>query len=125
MTNQLQGEILFQGWSGGYSPGDEVNWAYTPWMPVRGDLATFGVQVVNANSMTLTWEVQTRTLEDPATVSTITTPVVTSASGTLYAMATVGPGQQLVRYRFSTGSGATTANWMVLRALQPSWQVDR
>ena len=33
--------------------------------------------------------------------------------------------KQWVRYRFKTGSTASTSNYITFRALQPSWQVDR
>lgn len=121
MTNQLQGETLFGGWTGTAA----ADWAHTPWVPVRGDFATFAVQVLAINGITLTWEVQTRTLEDP-TVTTI------AGSGGSLTITTVSVGKslnstackQLVRYRFKTGSASTT-NYVTLRALQPSWQVDR
>lgn len=55
MTSQMQGEILFDGWSG---TGDG-DWVYTPWMPVRGNYAMFGVQMLaNEGGITLGWEVQ-------------------------------------------------------------------
>lgn len=119
MTNQLQGELLFKGWTG----VDPADWAYTPWMPVRGDKATFGVEVVAINGVTLTWEVQTRDLENPS-VSVIATPVGMTTVTTLYAFNATAA-KQLVRYRFKTGSGASTTDYVVFRALQPSWQVDR
>lgn len=126
MTNQMQGEILFRGWEGGVDPGDEDEWAYTPWMPVRGDFATFGVEVLAiTGSTTLGWEVQTRTAEDPA---------VTSAfGGSIQSLTAVGVGQfmntaackQLVRYRFRTPGTVGTSSYVVFRALMPSWQADR
>lgn len=124
MTNQLQGEVLFAGWAG--SNGLEaIDWAYTPWLPARGDIATFGVEVTAVNSVTLEWEVQTRTAEDPASiaalvagpsVSTVTTATVTNSTN---------KAKQLVRYRFKTGSSAAVSDYVVVRALQPSWQVNR
>ena len=116
MTNQLQGELLFGGWTG----VSEADWAYTPWLQARGDMATFGVEVVASSGVTLTWEVQTRTEENPAAISII---VASTTSAT--AMTSPGsPAQQMVRYRFKTGAVSTT-NFVVFRALQPSWQVDR
>lgn len=122
MTNQLQGEILFKGWSG---TGDN-DWANTPWMPVRGGKATFGVEVVAINGVTLTWEVQTRDLESPS-VTTIATPAGMTTVTTLYAFnsTSLAVAKQLVRYRFKTGSGASTTDYVIFRALQPSWQIDR
>jgi hypothetical protein len=35
------------------------------------------------------------------------------------------PFEELVRYRFKTGSTATVDDHVIFRALQPSWQVDR
>jgi hypothetical protein len=118
MTNQLQGEILFQGWKGG---AGEDGWVHTPWIPVRGDHAVFGVQVTYNGGATLSWEVQTRTLEDPSTV----TSIVTGQTGTATARNSTPLAQELVRYRFNTGSTASTTVYVVFRALQPSWQVDR
>ena len=120
MTNQLQGEILYAGWSG----TDSGDWAYTPWVPVRGDFATFGVQVLTINSVTLTWEVQTRTQEDPA-ATTITTAGLALTTVTVGTTVNTTACKQLVRYRFSTGGTASTTNYVVFRALQPSWQADR
>ena len=42
MTKQLQGEIRLAAWSG----AGDGDWAYTPWMPVRGNQATYGVDVL-------------------------------------------------------------------------------
>ena len=124
MTNQLQGEILFAGWEGG-SPG-EGGWAHTPWMPVRGDFATFAVEVRNISSATLTWEVQTRTAEDPA-VSTIAGSggTLQISSVTTQAAQNSTACKELVRYRFQTGNSPSTLNFVHFRALQPSWQFDR
>jgi hypothetical protein len=120
MTNQLQGEILFGGWTG----TDDTDWAYTPWMPVRSDFATFGVQVLARNGVTLTWEVQTRTAEDPTPSASIITAVAMSSVTTATARNSGTRCQQMFRYRFKTGSASTT-DYVIFRALQPSWQVDR
>jgi hypothetical protein len=125
MTNQLQGEILFDGWSGDPGEAGAGTWAYTPWMPVRGDIATFGVEVLVAGGATLAWEVQTRTAEDGfwAGISTI----VSGGAGALglnLSKNTV-PAKQWVRYRFKTSTTSSTSKFVILRALQPSWQVDR
>lgn len=124
MTNQIQGETLFAGWEGGAGEG---GWAHTPWMPVRGDYATFAVEVTQVSSTTLTWEVQTRTFEDPTSFTTI------AGSGGSLTISSVTTGRslnttackQLVRYRFSTGSTVSTSNFVTFRALAPSWQADR
>tara|TARA_R110002096_G_scaffold189139_3_gene369342 strand:+ start:78 stop:434 length:357 start_codon:yes stop_codon:yes gene_type:complete len=118
MTNQIQGEILFAGWDGDLSDG---NWAYTPWMPVRGDLATYGVQILHTQgSLTLTWNVETREAED-ATTATV---FASNQTGEAFVTSTTDA-KQWVRYRFGTGSTASTSNFVVFRALQPSWLVDR
>ncbi len=54
MTNQLQGEILFDGWSGSTA----ADWVYTPWITVRGDIATFAVQIIQNQGSQLVWQVQ-------------------------------------------------------------------
>lgn len=124
MTNQMQGEILFGGWSG--SGVDD--WAYTPWMTVRGSVATFGVQVVQRNGVTLTWNVETRTLESATTealfsadqtIAAVTTGLYTNAGGSDV------KAKELVRYRFHTGGSASQTDFVVLRALPPSWRADR
>ena len=120
MTNQMQGEILFAGWEGGAGEG---GWSHTPWMPVRGDFATFGVDVLVVNGVTLTWEVQTRTAEDPTVTSIAGSPTI--ATVTVGRQLNTIACKQLVRYRFSTGSTASVTNFVVFRALQPSWQGDR
>ena len=120
MTNQIQGEILFAGWVGGTS---EDGWAHTPWMPVRGDFGAFGVEIVVAGGATLTWEVQTRKVEAAAT-----TVVVAASSATavgVYLQKNTTACEQLARYRFNTGATASTTVFVIVRALQPSWQVDR
>jgi hypothetical protein len=122
MTNQLQGETLFAGWSGSTA----ADWAYTPWMPVRGDIGTFGVQVLQRNVVDLTWNVETRTSEsstaDPLfssdqTVSSITTGLATNTSDS--------PAKEWVRYKFKTGVSANVTDYVGFRALQPSWRVNR
>lgn len=117
MTNQMQGELLFDGWAGGSA--DE--WAYTPWLPVRGDVGTFGVEVLFSNT-TLTWDVETRTIENP-TATSILASAQTDGGSVTSNPAT--PAKQLVRYKFHTGSTASLGGRVVFRALQPSWQVDR
>lgn len=121
MTNQMQGEMLFAGWEGG---ANESGWVHTPWMTVRGDFATFGVEVLAVNGVTLTWQVQTRTAEDPASVTSIAGSPTISAV-TVGRQINTTACKQLVRYRFSTGSTPSVTNFVVLRALQPSWQSDR
>ena len=123
MTNQMQGEILFGGWAGGTS-----GWAYTPWMPVRGDIGTFGVQVVQRNVVSLTWNVETRTSESTNTealfasdrvVGSVTTDVATNVGGSDVRA------KEWVRYRFSTGGTASVTDFVVMRAFAPSWRLDR
>lgn len=125
MTSQMQGEILFDGWSGS---GDN-DWVYTPWMPVRGNYATFGVQVLaNESSITLGWEVQTRTAESPATTTIITGQTLTTVGigqATNITLDPVTRCQQLFRYRFKTSATADPTKCVIFRALMPSWQTDR
>lgn len=116
MTNQLQGEILYGGWTG----GAEATWAHSPWIPVRGDVATFGVEILTNSGITLDWEVQTRTIASPSVGTSIA-----SASGAGTVMnSSAAPALELVRYRFKTGTASTT-NYVIFRPLQPSWQMDR
>ena len=126
MTNQMQGEVLFKGWSGSTA----VDWVYAPWMPVRGEIATFGVQVVllTTANITLTWNVETRTLASSSvtalfasnqTITTKTTGVATNNGGS------DNTALELVRYKFSTGSGASVTDFVVFRALPPSWRSNR
>jgi hypothetical protein len=121
MTNQVQGELLFGGWEGNATAS---TWAYTPWMPVRGDFATFCVELVSVSSVTLTWEVQTRTAEDP-TVTVLAGATGTISSAGVSSALNTAACKQWVRYRFSTGGTVSTTNYVVFRALPPSWQVDR
>lgn len=122
MTNQMQGEILFVGWDG----GNDGEWAYTPWMPVRGDFATFGVEMIAmVGALTLTWEVQTRTAEDPGTTDEIfTTAPTMTATGISQKMNNVRC-MQMVRYRFKLPGTPSTDSYVIIRALMPSWQTDR
>jgi hypothetical protein len=120
MTNQIQGEILFAG----------VTAVYTPWMPVRGDIATFGVEIEQISNTTLKWSVQTRTTEDPNPTN-YGEPVATETDSALAVHLKLSSStaanlcQELVRYKFETTGTASAANFVVFRALQPSWQVDR
>lgn len=118
MTNQMQGEILYAGLA-----GTDAGAVYTPWMPVRGDNGTFGVEVMQVNRVTLTWSVQTRTRESD-TVTAMMADQTTASLGVDTAESTTDA-KELVRYKFSTGTSANTGEFVVLRALQPSWQVDR
>lgn len=115
MTNQIQGEILYA--------GVIANPVYTPWMPVRGDIATFGVQVIQVNGTDLEWLVETRTLEDPTPSEVFTTQTVSTVVVDRFTSSTVS--EELVRYKFKTTGAASTTNFVVFRALQPSWQTDR
>jgi hypothetical protein len=116
MTNQLQGEILFGGWEGAGDGG----WAHTPWMPVRGDFASFAVEVVRINGVTLTWEVQARTVEDPTVTTIVSAQTLTTV--TTGSALNSSAAKQLVRYRFHAGSTVSLTNFAMFRALQPSWQ---
>jgi len=124
MTNQIQGEMLFA--------GVDTNPVYTPWMPVRGDIATFGVEVVERNGATLYWDVETRTLES-TNIDSVFGTAPSSITGTGVFLDTnndaTAPAdvkaKELVRYKFTTGSTANTTDFVVFRALQPSWQNDR
>ena len=118
MTNQIQGEILFAAASG----------IYTPWMPVRGDRATFGVEVLQASGGTLKWSVETRTLDDPVVGGdpvALTTYVGSGAQLVLSSAASVDLCQELVRYKFEVTGTAGADKFVVFRALQPAWQNDR
>ena len=119
MTNQIQGEILFDGWPGSSPDG----YVYSPWTTVRGDVATFGVEIVVAGGGTVTWDVQTRTLELP-TPTAITLPSTVSTAG-VYLVQNTTACEQLVRYRMKTPGTTSTTAFVMVRALQPSWQVDR
>lgn len=119
MTNQMQGELLFGGWEGGTGDG---GWATTPWLPVRGDVGTFAVEVLASSGTTAdwAWEVQTRTSEDSASTT------IASAAISAFASATnTTPAKEWVRYRFKTGGTASTTAFVIVRALTPSWQVNR
>lgn len=122
MTNQLQGEVLFKGWD-----SSNGQWCYTPWIPVRGDVGTFGVEVLGRVGVTLTWSVETRTAEDPASVTALFANQTTAATGVV--SVTSDPSEvkvkQWVRYRFATGGTASTSDYVSFRALQPSWETSR
>lgn len=122
MTNQLQGEVLFKGWD-----GSNGQWCYTPWMPVRGDVGTFGVEVLSRVGVTLTWNVETRTADNPASVEELFANQTISTVGV--ATVTSNPNEQKalqwVRYRFATGGSANTADYVIVRPLAPSWDFDR
>lgn len=122
MTSQLQGEVLFSGWSG----TDETTHVYTPWMPVNGDFATFGVELTGGpGGLTVTWGVETRSYADP-TVSVVFSGETISTVGTVGTKtSTSTSAKELVRYRFSTTSTASASAYVLMRALQPSWSIDR
>jgi hypothetical protein len=119
MTNQIQGEVLFDGWPGTSADG----YVYSPWMTVRGDVATFGVEIVVAGGGTLTWDVETRKLESATTTVITSASAVTTAGVSLQKNTTAC--EQLVRYRMRTSSTVSTTAFVMVRALQPSWQVNR
>lgn len=123
MTNQMQGEILFAGWSG----TTDADWAYTPWMPVRGDKATYGVEVLHlAGGATLVWEVQTRTVASGAgALDTPVAAVTISAAGLSTATSGAVLAKEIVRYRFRVTGSASVSSYAIFRALQPSWQANR
>ena len=129
MTNQIQGETLFKGWDGGATVIDnDDKWARTPWMPVESDCATYAVEVLEIESgMTLTWTVETRTRESTTATELFSTPFNTIAVQGISTASNDSdtPAKELVRYRFKTGSGASTTDFVIFRALQPSWHRDR
>lgn len=118
MTNQVQGEILFKG----LDPAAD-QWVYTPWITVRGDIATFAVEVTAINGTELTWNVETRTAESPD-VAELLSDQTANTVNIHYATATL-KAEQLFRYKMATQSGADVTKWVRCRALTPSWQVDR
>ena len=98
-------------------------------MTVRGDQATYAVEVLQiTGSTTLTWGVQTRTLEDP-NPAICGDPVASrgvTATGVDAVVAPAGDAaEQLVRYWFYVGGSDSVTNYVIFRALQPSWQADR
>jgi hypothetical protein len=124
MTNQLQGEMLFAGWSGSTAE----DWVYTPWMPVRGDIGTFGVQILQRNNVTLTWNVETRASES-ATADPLFNSDQMAASVDTFVATNTGAqdirAKEWVRYRFKTGGTANVTDYVGFRPLQPTWRVDR
>ncbi len=117
MTNQIQGEILFKG----IDPASA--WVYSPWLPVRGNKAVFGVEVLQINGVTVTWRVETRTAEDPTT-SVIVPDRAMTAVGVDPVLNSTNA-KQLVRYCFATGATSDATKWAQVRVLGPSWQADR
>ena len=117
MTNQIQGELLFAWWES--STPD--TFAYTPWIPARAESGTFGVEIVVGLGVTLTWRVETRTSEDPTTSTICSSHTMTSG----VSFVTCTGAKELVRYRVSTGSTPSTTNFVLARALQPLWNMDR
>lgn len=115
MTNQVQGEILYA--------GVNTNPVYTPWMPARGDDATCGVEVLQRKTTSLKWSVETRSLES-SSVTTIVAETSVASLGVATNPTTIGA-KELIRYRFKTTGTASTTEFVVFRALQPSWQIDR
>jgi len=125
MTNQVQGETLFAGVDS--SSGE---WIYTHWIPVLGDRATFGIEILMiSSSLTVTWNVETRSLDDPTVSNYYSSNQTTSAVGVQAVVPTSGnissPAKELVRYRIATGATPSVSEWALLRALEPSWQFDR
>ena len=123
MTNQIQGEILFKG----IDPASQ--WVFTPWMPVHGDIATFGIEILLiTGGITITWNVETRTLEDPDPATFVdlytTNQTATGAGPDIPSALPNKPAKELVRYKIATGATADATEWAILRALQPSWQTD-
>jgi len=95
---------------------------------LRGNIGTFGVEVLEANGGTLKWSVETRTLEDPAVGGEPVALTTHGGSGVqlVLSSSTVGDVcQELVRYKFQVDGTESAANFVVFRALQPSWQNDR
>ena len=122
MTKQLQGEIRLAGWSG----AGDGDWAYAPWMPLRGDKATAGVEVLALEGgANLTWEAQTRTMESGSPVDTTIAATLVSSTGVSTVTSTSVPAKELVRYRFKVAGSDSVAAYVIFRALQPSWQVNR
>lgn len=95
MTNQVIGEIMFAGVNP--SAGSMLT---TPWMPVRGDKATFGVEVLQVSGVSLKWFAQTRTREDSA-VTALMAEQTLAATGVATAVNTTSA-KELVRYVFNS-----------------------
>ena len=124
MTNQTQGEILFEGWKG--DGADPKTWVYTPWMPVQGDFGLFAVEITYiVSGVTLQWEVQTRTREDVTANAGMSATQTATAVGIHSAENTTAL-EELFRYRIATNTmTASKTDFVVVRALPPSWEVDR
>ena len=122
MTKQLQGEIRLVAWSG----AGDGDWAYTLWMPLRGDQATYGVDVPALDGGgNLTWEVQTQTLASGSPVDTTIAATTLSFSGVSTVTSTSVPAKELVRYRSRAAGSDSAEAYVMFRALQPSWQANR
>lgn len=119
MTNQVQGEILFKGIDSGAG-----QWVYTPWIEVLGDFATLAIEVTAISGVTLTWNVETRTAEDATTVVDVLSNQSANSVNVHWANST-GKAKQWIRFKFATGGTADLTKWVRVRALMPSWQVNR
>ena len=127
MTQQTYGETLYKGIAGNSAD----TYVYTPWMRSSGDRAVFGVEIVNiSSSCTLSWNVETKNSEnaDSAASALMTSDQAETTVGVKYckdgggSMTPLNECLELYRYRFATGSGYSTTQWVNLRELAPSWQ---
>lgn len=118
MTNQIQGEIIFQGITGS-------DYIYTPWMPVHGTRGTFALEILEiVTDFDVVWNGETRTRESSAATPLLTSDVTDNSTGvhTFFANTDM---EELVRYRVTTGSATVdVGKWAVIRFLEPSWQLD-
>ncbi|MCK5941436.1 MAG: hypothetical protein KAI24_05655 [Planctomycetes bacterium] len=90
-------------------------------------MATYAVEVLGVNGVTLTWNVETRTRESVNVEDVFSSNQTATAVGVSVADAddVSIDAKELVRYKFSTGDTASTTEYVHFRALQPSWQTDR
>lgn len=100
--------------------------AYTPWLPRRGDAATFLVDVIGIQSSNcqLTVTIQHKNL-DEADSSATTAGTFSVATSTGIKTKRVSGLKELVRLKyFMTLGSPGNPEWIHLRMLVPSWETN-
>ena len=117
MAERVIGDTVFEGADSSTTPKSSL---YSPWFPRGGDAAVFTLEVISINGLTLTWVVETKNSEDAnSAASTVGSAVTATTTGLKYT-ATLTGFEELVRFRYDTGSSASM-DWVHFRALNPSW----
>jgi hypothetical protein len=97
--------------------------AYSAWFPRGADKGTFLCELISKSSTgTLDIDIEHKNATDADSAATVAGSFTQiTATGVAPKEITAGF-KELVRYKFTVGSGGTADDWVIFQMLDPSWR---